>query len=251
MPRFITLFVIALGAAFFSKVAGLQKDSDFTEREESNQVYELGAGANIEVRGINGSVDVTTYDGSAAEVHIVRLARDRKDLQYRKVIVEHEPGRLIIRGQSDESHRANVRQQVTLKLPRRVELSVAGINGRVRIGEIGGTAKLTGINGEARAERLMGHLIMSGVNGRAIAAVSELDGRGISVSGINGDLELRLQDDVSADIEISGINGKIHSELPMVIVGQMGPSRLRGKVGQGGAPITLSSCAILGRVCSP
>src|SRR5215211_6169204 len=61
-------------------------DGDYSERDEVNQSYQLASGAAVEVRGINGTVDIETHNGSTAEVHIVRSARNRDDLNYQKVI---------------------------------------------------------------------------------------------------------------------------------------------------------------------
>ena len=63
-------------------------DSDFQEKDEFHQSYQLASAAKVEVRGINGTVDIETGAGSTAEVNVVRSARNRDDLEYRKVIVE-------------------------------------------------------------------------------------------------------------------------------------------------------------------
>jgi hypothetical protein len=51
---------------------------DLQEKDEFQQSYNLSAGAKVEVRGINGAVDIDTGPGSTAEVHIVRSARNRE-----------------------------------------------------------------------------------------------------------------------------------------------------------------------------
>src|SRR5688572_14617894 len=59
---------------------------DFQEKDEFRQSYQLSSGARVEVRGINGAVDIETSPGSTAEVNIIRSARNREDLEYRKII---------------------------------------------------------------------------------------------------------------------------------------------------------------------
>src|SRR5689334_11466089 len=72
-------------------------DRAFSEHDEFNQSYTLAAGARVEVRGINGTVDIETANGSTAEVHIVRSARSRDDLNYHKIIVEQTANGLVVR----------------------------------------------------------------------------------------------------------------------------------------------------------
>src|SRR5688572_7825593 len=98
-------------------------DSRFPEKEEIRQTYQLSAGAVVNVSGINGSVEIETTSGSAAEVYIVRSAKTKDDLQYRKIIIEPSATSLVIRGENDKDRDRNqgrdreVRQQVILKLP--------------------------------------------------------------------------------------------------------------------------------------
>src|SRR5262245_13702053 len=108
---------------------------DLPERDEFHQSYPLSAGARVEVQGINGTVQVETIPGGTAEVHIVRSARNREDLEYRKVIVEHTATSLIVRGDRDSEGRGlgrnrDVRQRVLLRIPRQVDLGVSGVNGQ-------------------------------------------------------------------------------------------------------------------------
>src|SRR6201988_734040 len=76
-------------------------DRDYAERDEFRQSYQLSPGAKVEVRGINGAVDIETAPGTTAEVYIVRSARTREDLNYHKIIVEATATSLVVRGEKD------------------------------------------------------------------------------------------------------------------------------------------------------
>src|SRR5512134_33740 len=77
------------------------QDSDWPEKDEFQQSYTLAPGSQVEVKAINGSVTIETTNGSAAEVHVIRSARRREDLEYRKVVVEQVGNRFTVRGQND------------------------------------------------------------------------------------------------------------------------------------------------------
>lgn len=221
------------------------QDSDYSERDEINQSYQLESGAVVEVKGINGTVDIETHSGSTAEVHVVRSARNRDDLNYRKVIIEHTPNRLVVRGENDKSgdwegRNRNVRQRVTLRLPRRVDLGVSGVNGRTMVGEIDGPVKLSGINGKVVVGQAVGYSEISGINGKVEITISQLSERGIRVSGVNGAVDLMFRDAVNADLEATGINGHVNTEMAEVVIeGKFSRQNFKAKIGSGGTLIKI------------
>src|SRR6185295_18182653 len=82
-----------------------QSERDLPERDEINQTFELSNGARVEVSGINGTVDIETSNSNSAEVHIVRSANNRADLEYHKIIIEQAPNRLVVRGEKDNERK--------------------------------------------------------------------------------------------------------------------------------------------------
>jgi len=222
---------------------------DLPEQDEIRQSHQLAPGAGIEVASINGSVTIETSETNTAEVLVVRSARNREDLQRRRVIVEVTPQSLVVRGEKEErnSWRGEVRQRVVLRVPRRVEVTVRGVNGRVSVGELEGAARLSGINGRVEVAQAIGYSEVSGINGAVQLTIAQLGERGLRMSGINGAIDLRFDPEVNADLSISGHNGGVDTQLPNVTLqGKLNRSNLRARIGAGGAPITLSG--INGRV---
>lgn len=217
---------------------------DFPEREEIRRSYTLKPGAQVVVGNINGRIDVETADIDHAEVLIVRSAKQRDDLQFRRVNIEHEPSQLLIRIENDRKSLFSAlgklpeaRQRVLLKLPRKVEFNAHGLNGNIKVGEIDGAVELNGINGEIKVARANG-LELRGINGNLDVTVTKLSKRGVEASGINGNVDLRFADEVNADIDINGINGQINPELPnFVASGEPRRGRLEGRAGAGGPHI--------------
>jgi len=219
---------------------------DLPEKDEFHQSYPLSAGSRVEVQGINGSVQVETIPGGTAEVHIVRSARNRDDLEYRKVIVEHTATSLVVRGDRDSEGRGlgrnrDVRQRVLLRIPRQVDLGVSGVNGQVGVGEIDGPVRLSGINGRVEVAQAMGYSQISGINGRVKITVSQLGEKGIHVSGVNGGVELYFSEDLNADLDVTGINGNVNTDVSNVTVfGKLDRQNFHAKIGSGGAPIKVT-----------
>jgi hypothetical protein len=223
-------------------------DSEFTERDEFRQSYTLAPGAQVRVSGMNGSVEVETSAGGAAEVYVLRTARNRSDLDYHKVIVEQTATGLVVRGENDREsggwHGDNnhqVRQHVTMKIPRNVDFTASGINGRATVGELDGPVKLSGINGRVDVAQARGYIDISGVNGSVTMAVTQITERGIRVSGINGRVELKFDGALNADLSVNGVNGSVNADMPNVTVqGRVSRTSFNAKIGAGGAPINVS-----------
>lgn len=223
-------------------------------REETRQSYQLSPGARVEVRGISGSVEVETTEAGGAEVHVVRVARNPADLDGSEVVVEQTLNSLTVRGRQDGGNwwrrvwgGGDVRQQVTLRIPRQSELTARGINGPVKIAEIVGGVSVAGVNGRVEVSQADGVSEISGVNGAVALTASKVSGRGVRISGVNGGVTLRLGDAVNADLNVHGLNGSISSTLSnMTVEEQHEHSRMRARIGAGGSPVTVSG--INGRV---
>jgi len=221
-------------------------EDNWPERDTFDQNYQLAPGALVKVSGINGAVTVETSNTQTAEVHIIRSARTRSDLERHRVLVEQTASGLYIHGESDHNSDdwhdgGNVRQRVTLKLPRQIELQASGINGRTLVGEVDGPVRLSGINGKVDVAQARGYSDISGINGTLTITIAQLGERGLRVSGINGGVELRFADALNADLHVNGINGSVYTDLPNVVVqGRVNRSNFNAQIGTGGAPINVS-----------
>ncbi|HJQ67530.1 MAG TPA: hypothetical protein VKA70_01050 [Blastocatellia bacterium] len=246
--------VFALAIAYQPSKASAQRhdrdhdDNDYQgemqEREEIRQSYELSPGATVEVQGINGTVDIETTNGQTAEVHIIRFAATKEDLNYHKILIEHSGNRLVVRGENERDRNQRnrrVRHRVTMKIPRRVDLTTGGVNGRVNIGEVDGPVKVSGVNGKVSVGQAVGYTELSGINGSVTITIAQLSTRGIDASGINGRVELRFTEDINADLDVTGINGSVQADMPNVTVfGKISRDNFRAKIGSGGTPIQVS-----------
>ena len=218
-------------------------DRDYTERKEINQTFELTPGSRVELSVISGSVDVETTNGNTAEVHIVRMGETRADLDCYTIAIEHTPSSLVLRHKqqrSGECQNIRAKQQVTLRLPRTVDLKLNAISGPVKIGELDGALRLSGISGRVDVAQSLGYSDISGISGVLSISIPRMSDRGIRVSGISGKVELRLAGDLNADLNVSGINGDVNAAAPNVTLNKVGHSHFAGKVGSGGSVISVS-----------
>ena len=247
---FIVVLLVA-GAAF----AGRWVNRTFggahgVKREESRQTFKLDPGARVEVGNINGVVEVQTADTDTAEVRVVRTASSAEDLEYRRVSVDASPSSLVVQGERNGVpglwHRlwnggGEVRQEVTLVVPRRVELAATHVNGDVEIGEVEGSVEVTHVNGRLEVAQAAGLLHVGHVNGGAKLGVSQLGKEGMEVEHVNGNVEVRFAQPVNADVEAQHHNGSLSLNVPNVTMQERtNRSCARARFGSGGSPVEIS-----------
>jgi hypothetical protein len=244
--RIFLVVVLVVAAWIVGRQLGIGSHGE--GRFELNQNYKLAPGARVEVSGINGPVEVTTGDTDTAEVHILVTARDEDALENHSINVQQSGSSLTIHGENRNGWRIwrwfrgseDVHQSVTLKLPRQVELSAHGINGRVTVGELAGAVHIGGVNGKVEIERATGAADVSGVNGAVSLGLAQLGDEGLRVNGVNGRVELRLAEDVNADLVVHGLNGNVTNDLPNSTLTQEGHSTWRAHIGTGGTNISVN-----------
>jgi DUF4097 and DUF4098 domain-containing protein YvlB len=221
---------------------------DYRERDEINESYKLSAGARVMIHDISGPVEIETWDGETAEVHVVRSARSREDLAHKKVVVEHTPSSLAIHTERRNGHggwdRVNVRQHVTLKLPYNVELTVNDVAGHVRIERIDGSLQITDVAGALEVGPVNGAPRINDIAGSVTIRTGEITGEGIRINDIAGRVELLVPSGAGADVEITDIAGSISVDVPdATVLGKVDPESFRGRIGAGGPPIAIHDIA--------
>lgn len=263
-----------------------KSDSELSEKDEIRRTFTLATGARVNVSSIRGSVDIETADTNEAQVHIVRSARRRTDLEQHKIIIENSPQYLTIRGEQRRPNSGSgpdVRHRVVLKLPRNIGLSVRSVSGNARIddldgpltvlsvsgslnvGAVNGPVEVTSVSGNVdigpsnqrveiksvsgsvRLGQATGSLEVSSVSGSLYAGISRLGPRGVQVNSVSGSVELRFTGKLNAQLSTTSVSGKVTIELPEVTLqNSLGAGATQAMIGKGGPPISITG--VSGRV---
>jgi DUF4097 and DUF4098 domain-containing protein YvlB len=231
-----------------NRVVGMSGDnSEGVTGDETRKSFELKPGERVAVQGINGTVDIQTSETKTAEVFVRRTADSPSSLRRRELIIEQTSDGLLVRSQQnhlglwEHLFGRNPKEEVTIKAPRQIALSLRGVNGRVTTGDIDGSLEAKGINGRVQLGQASGSAEISGINGNVSVGLRQLGERGARVSGVNGNIELRLANELNADLTARGMNGRLNSEIPAITVDKDDHgSHYSAHIGSGGAPITIS-----------
>lgn len=247
--RIFVVVVLVAAAAFAGRWVNraVHVNAGATRREETRQTFRLDAGARVEVGFINGLVEVKTADTDTAEVRIVRTASSPEDLEYKRVTVAASPSSLVVHGERNDVpslwHRlwnggGDVRQEVTLVLPRRVEVAAEHVNGNVNVGEVEGGVEIEHVNGRVEVAQTSGRAQVSHVNGGVKLGVAQLGEEGMEVEHVNGNIEVRFAGLVNADVEAEHHNGALALNVPNVTMQErVNRSYAHARFGTGGSPV--------------
>lgn len=251
MNKTLLIITIALAALGFGCGHGHGgPDVAMTAHDEIHRTFKLSPGAHVEVAGINGSVKIETSDTDTAEVHILRDASDQQTLAQTAVDIVQSPTNLSVLGQQHsgsflrelfdtKQHRS--RLQITLKIPKQVDLLAKGVNGPVTVGEINGPVIVKSVNGPVEIAQAASNSEVKGVNGPVSIKIAQLGEQGPSISGVNGNIQLLFADNVKADLDVKGINGQVKSEIENVTIEEQKNGRhYHARVGGGGTEISVS-----------
>jgi DUF4097 and DUF4098 domain-containing protein YvlB len=214
-----------------------------------NRTVKLAPGANVKIQSINGLVSVETWDGDRAEINISVRASDLVTMEREPIIIDDSaaPNSLTIRREEDKEGRRRggdrgwVRHEARLKLPKSVNLKVSSVNGKVDIGAITGEVGVNSVNGGVVVAQAGTATQLSSINGGISVSLLRLGEGGLRVHSVNGGVKIGLPSETSAEIDVHSINGGIKSDLPITVIGEMKHGQLRGRVGDGGPPITITS----------
>src|SRR5438046_7223668 len=86
-----------------SSALGISKEDQGEVRDEIRKSFQLQPGAQIQVQGINGSVEIETSDTKTEDVYVLRTANSKESLSRREVIVEQTADGLLVRGQESSN----------------------------------------------------------------------------------------------------------------------------------------------------
>jgi hypothetical protein len=218
----------------------------------------LATGQTIEIKGINGDVRATASSSGEVEVTATRTARRGNPADVRIEVVPHSggvticavyptvPGRQPNRCEPGGDGRSNTRDNDTVvhfdvRVPYGVGFVGRTVNGEINGESLQGDAAAYTVNGSVRLTTT-GLAVASTVNGSVNVTMGRADWpNGASFKTVNGGITLTLPSIFDAELRADVLNGSITSDFPVAVTGQVSPRRLRGRIGNGGHELDLST----------
>jgi DUF4097 and DUF4098 domain-containing protein YvlB len=218
----------------------------------------LARGKTLEVRGINGPVRATRASGSDAEVVATRRARKSDPASVEIKVVEdagnvtvcavypsrrgHRANECRPGGGNDEGTRDNdVEVAFEVRVPPGVNFQGVTVNGDVIARNLDGEASLATVNGDIEVET-GGVAEGTTVNGSITATLGRTDwDHSLKFTTVNGGIRVSLPSGASTEVEATTVNGSVESDFPITVQGRLHSGSLRGRIGEGGRSLDLTT----------
>lgn len=243
----LTLAGLAAGAA-----GAEAQDTDFQWRGELRQ------GQTIEIRGVNGDVRAVPGDGDAVYVEADRHGRRDDPMSVRIEVVEHDGGVTICAvyptprnarrenecrpggGQNNVS-RNDVKVDFMVRVPAGIQFYGHTVNGDLDADGLEADVKASTVNGDVDV-RTTGFAEASTVNGSITCRLgSSRFEEDVEFETVNGSITIEMPAGLNADFRASTVNGSIDSDFEILVTGKVSPRSLRGRIGDGGPELRLST----------
>lgn len=229
------------------------------ELEETfDQSYDLGAGGSVSVSNVNGAVIVQGWDGGRVRVEAVKRVKAgsrgsaEEALRRIEIQVEQRGDRLEVDTKLPHGgdgffdwlfgNQSNANVTYTVSVPRRTDVEVDTVNGKVRVRGVAGRVEADTTNGHIEMADMRGSVKAATTNGGIDVELSDVTaGTGMRFSTTNGGIHLVLPRDARVSVDADTTNGGIHLDDLVADVRSQSRRHLRADVNGGGADVTLST----------
>jgi DUF4097 and DUF4098 domain-containing protein YvlB len=231
----------------------------------------------LDVRTVNGTIHVIAADVEQAQIDVRRTTRARSDSDVRDAerdvrldfvdnalrveAIVREAGGLVCgepgNGRNNSWRpRYHVDFDFTIRVPRRTNLRLCGMNGdEIRVEGVDGTFDITHLNGGIRLDNVRGSGSAETLNGPLVVSFAESPRAASWFKTLNGEIDATFPAALSADVTLKTRNGELLTDfdtqtlpLPaastqrrngMFVYRSSGTARVR--IGRGGPEISLET----------
>jgi DUF4097 and DUF4098 domain-containing protein YvlB len=214
--------------------------------EKFSQTYPFTADGSIRLENVNGSVEISIWEKSEAQLEAEKIAPDQASLKRIHLHIEATPNTLSVKTEYEKTWGfwGNTRGEVRYKLsvPPGVTLKgISVVNANISVLGVTGPVDLESVNGHITGRDLAAAAKVSTVNGGIDVQFNKLPPGGkITLSTTNGSCRIAVPPTSSFALSAETTNGETHCTFPITLENSTRRS-LRGQVGTGGSTIALHS----------
>jgi hypothetical protein len=219
------------------------------ETAEWRKTYELAPGGRVEIRNVNGRIEVQPSTGNSVEIVALKSARAgtteaAKEALGRIEIIDSSSGGTIrvetkVPRGGQMFHMGGTEVRYTAKVPAGATVDFSTVNGGIELIGLNGRIKTETTNGGIVARDVGGPIEATTTNGGVDVEVTRIGEEGVKLGCTNGGIKLRLPHDARGTISASVTNGGISTEGLSLETTESSRRRLEARLNGGGPPIRL------------
>jgi len=252
--RFVLRAAAACGALLLF-AAGCQgrRQTALTGRasDEWRRSYPISPDGELQIVGANGSVEIQGGSGSTVEVRVERIARASTDAAAQEIVPrigireDVSPDKIVLltEGLSGIVIGVTIEVNYHVTMPSSARVRVRAVNGDVYVSDVAGRAVLSSTNGQVVGKNLRGGVDARAVNKGVTVNLGSFGRDPVDLRATNGSVDLTVPPDVNASLEANFTNGSfdISTDLNYEPFGEQTRRRARGRLNDGGTPITITT----------
>lgn len=201
------------------------------------KTFALIDGAAFTLKNINGSISISAWDQSNAELKAIQSGPDRTP----RVFFTNDHQSLSIRTGASGG---NEDLRYDIKLPRklgRVELNL--VNGSIKVSGVTGQIFIESVNGSIELNDVIGVSKIQTGNGKITATLLEASHWPMEFVAANARIDVTIKSGFNAQLDASSVHGgiSIDDQLGVPVQKEMVGQHARGQIGSGGQPLKLTA----------
>lgn len=220
------------------------------ELEELRHTHELVFGGSVEIQGITSSLTVENHARNWVEIHVTRQAPQQQFFRINPIQISGTDQSLIIQQSPSEPLPPELTQQVIIRLPFHLHLTIKKVSGSVRLNSLANKTQLKEIQGSVICEKVNGPLDIAQVSGDlslSFGTFPDISQPRIFIEDITGSTSLRLAATDQIQVKGTVVLGGVSSEVAHLTMEKQ--EALSSFVAQQGEPrILVSLVHLKGRV---
>ena len=250
------LISVLLLIVAFSGCTELNAGPEITEDFSSE--YEVADTTILKVIGVNGNIEINSWDGDKVTLDAVKKTRYGEDeLNKVEIVATQSRNELIIEAKFSPLN-TRVSVDMNIKVPNNVSVKyVKTVSGNVHIYNTKGDTEALSTNGEVILKDVDGYVIAqtsngnidvrgtTGIgdlktsNGAIFAEVFDIE-EDVDITVTNGQITVYVNPSLNADIELKTTNGKISNEVSLNMT-KIEEHLVEGTLGDGGNRLFIST----------
>lgn len=218
--------------------------------EPFHKEYPFDTAGTVEVQNQLGEVTVKTWDLPQILVKAQKTANE-KDLEHLNVIVDMADNKATIQAKAEnDKNKGSI--DITLMVPRKTNLKIAGHNHPVQVKNCDGSLVAKTTNGAIDLKNCTNSIKAESVGGKiALSCKSVSENNHIKLESIKNNITISLPKKSNAEVVANTVSGTITSDHPICLKSktcklnsaswQQLQRNIEGTLGEGGAQIALNS----------
>jgi hypothetical protein len=228
----------------------LQIGTGIEARDTWTRTYPVTAGVVLEVREVNGLVQVDAGDGDTIVVNATRIARAPTEDAAKAMLADFTiaetvaPDHVALDGTTQGASLGagkSRRVDYHITVPRSAAVTIRSTNSEIRVAGIRGALHVETSNGDITGTDLGSGADVRTVNGSITLELAKLGDAGVRAKISNGRILVTVPADSKAAIDASVVNGDIRTDHLSIAAQEQTGRTLKGTIGGGGPDIRLDA----------